>query len=196
MMKRKGFGIVIVLSLLLTIACSTATCPMDTVVTCNYDFYDADGTTSLLFDTLTVTIAKPTTFYIYTKEGKKDSVSRTRIVALVDSGYTETVKKLKVDTTLVNSLANGGDMRVPMSFYASVDTLVLHYKKILLPDTMYVFHEGYTHVETPECGSYRFHNLKEIRTTDRCIDRVEIINPKVNYEKEYNVRIYFNTLPE
>lgn len=193
---RKGSGIVMVLSLLLTIACSTATCPMDTVVTCNYDFFDADGNTSVLYDTLTVTIAKPTTFYIYTKEGKKDSVSRTRITALVDSGYTETVKKLKVDTTLVNNLANGGSIKVPMSYYASVDTLVLHYKKILLPDTMYVFHEGYTHVETPECGSYRFHNLKEIRTTDRCIDRVEIINPKVNYEKEFNVKIYFNTLPE
>ena len=65
---RKGSGIVMVLSLLLTIACSTATCPMDTVVTCNYDFFDADGNTSVLYDTLTVTIAKPTTFYIYTKE--------------------------------------------------------------------------------------------------------------------------------
>lgn len=193
---RKGIGIVMVLNLLLTIACSTATCPMDTVVTCNYDFYNADGVSSVLYDTLTVTISKPTTFYIYSKEGKKDSVLRERSTALVDSGYTEKVTRLKVDTVLVNNLIEGGGLNLPMSYYASVDTLVFHYKKILLPDTVYVFHEGYTHVETPECGAYRFHNLKEIKTTDRCIDRVEILNPSVNFEKNNNVRIYFNTQPE
>jgi len=194
---RKWIGLAIVASLLLTVACSTASCPMDTKVTCNYDFFDAaTGDASVLFDTLTVTIRKPMTFYIYTKEGKNDSVLRVRSTALVDSGYKETKTVVNADTILLNSLANGGGMNIQMSNNGPVDTLVLHYKKILLPDTMYVFHEGYSHVETPECGVYRFHNVKDVKATDRCIDRVEIVNPKVDYQKEYNVRIYFNTSAE
>ncbi len=194
---RKWIGLAIVASLLLTVACSTASCPMDTKVTCNYDFFDAaTGDASVLFDTLTVTIRKPMTFYIYTKEGKNDSVLRVRSTALVDSGYKETKTVVNADTILLNSLANGGSMNIQMSNNGPVDTLVLHYKKILLPDTMYVFHEGYSHVETPECGVYRFHNVKDVKATDRCIDRVEIVNPKVDYQKEYNVRIYFNTSAE
>lgn len=183
-------------AVLVVTACSTATCPMDTVVTCNYTFYNSDGEKSPLYDTLTVSIKKLVTVYTYSKAGKNDSILRSRSSALVDSGYTETVGKAEIDTVLINSLVNGSSMSIPMSYYKGVDTLVFHYQKILLPDTVYIFHSGYTHVETPECGSYRFHNLSEIRSTDRCIDRIDIVNPTVNYEKEENVQIFFNSYSE
>lgn len=182
--------------LLAATACSTASCPMDTVVTCNYTFYNSDGILSPLYDTLTVTIKKDINVYTYSKEGYNDSILRHRSTALIDSGYTETVGTAKLDTILMNSLVNGTAMSIPMSYYKRVDTLLLNYRKILLPDTVYVFHEGYAHVETPECGSYRFHNISSIRSTYRCIDRIEIVNPTVNFNGEENVRIYFNSYSE
>lgn len=141
--------------------CSTVTCPMDTIVLCNYDFYDADGNAIRLNDALTVL-------------GKKGDT----------------------DTVLVNSLMSGTGFSIPMSYYNPVDTLILRYQNIIYPDTIYVHHDGYTKVETPECGSYRFHNIREINHTYRSIDHIEVINPSVNYEGEKNVKIYFNTTLE
>ncbi len=182
-----------VLTVLVAVACSTASCPMDTVVTCNYSFYNADGEQSPLYDTLTVTIRKDIQAYVYRKTGKNDTILRQRSTVLIDSGYTESVESLSIDTILLNRKVNATSMSIPMSYYRSVDTLVFHYGKILLPDTVWLFHTGYTHVETPECGSYRFHNLSEIRTTDRCIDRATIADPSVNYQGNVNLNIYFNT---
>ena len=100
------------------------------------------------------------------------------------------------DTTLVNKLINGTKMSVAMSYYNKVDTLVLRYGLIYLPDTIFLSHDSYTHVETPECGSYRFHRLTDVRCTNRGIDHIEITNPTVNYEGAENIRIYFNNYTE
>lgn len=195
-MRHHALLILTGILLLVMAACSTATCPMDTVVTCNYTFYNSEGATSPLYDTLTVTIKKATTVYTYSKEGRNDSILLRPSTALIDSGYTETISTMKLDTVLMNSLVNGTAMSIPMSFYNRVDTLIFYYRKILHPDTVYLFHEGYTHVETPECGSYRFHHLSGIRSTDRCIDHIEVVNPTVNFEGAENVRIYFNSYSE
>ena len=185
-----------VLTLLVAVACSTASCPMDTVVTCNYSFYDSDGAQSPLYDTLTVTISKDIQAYVYRKAGKNDTILRQQSSALIDSGYTESKETVRIDTILLNRKVNATAMSIPVSYYRSVDTLVFHYGKILLPDTVWLFHSGYTHVETPECGSYRFHNISEVRTTDRCIDTVYIVDPTVNYQGNVNLDILFNTNDE
>jgi len=186
----------LLLAMLAAAACSTVTCPMDTVVTCNYTFYNTDGVAAALADTLNVSIRKDVPVYTYSKEGHPDTTCLQPSHALVDSGYTEAVGWTKKDTTLVNNLANGSKFSVPMSYYRRVDTLILSYKLILWPDTVYITHDSYTHVETPECGSYRFHRLTGIRSTNRGIDRIEIGNPDVNYEGAENVKIYFNNFSE
>ena len=182
--------------MLLIAACSTVTCPMDTVVTCNYLFYNTDGVATPLADTLNVSIKKDVPIYVYSKEGHADTTLTSPSKTLADSGYVETRHWTKKDTTLVNKLVNGSQFKVAMSYYRSVDTLILHYGLILWPDTVYVSHDSYTHVETPECGSYRFHRLTGIRCTNRGIDHIEISNPTVNYEGAENVRIYFNNFSE
>ena len=178
------------------VACSTVTCPMDTIVKCNYTFYNTNGEAAALADTLNVTIQKTAYLYSYHKDGFKDTTFTKPVKAFTDNGYTETVSTYRKDTTLVNKLVNGTKMSLAMSYYNKVDTLVLHYGLIYLPDTIYVSHDSYTHVETPECGSYRFHRLTDVRCTDRGIDHIEITNPTVNYEGEENIRIYFNNYAE
>ena len=176
--------------------CSTVTCPMDTVVKCNYIFYNTNGQAAALADTLNVNIKKTAYLYHYQKAGYKDTTFTQPVKAFVDNGYTETVTSYRKDTTLVNKLINGTKMSVAMSYYNKVDTLVLRYGLIYLPDTIFLSHDSYTHVETPECGSYRFHRLTDVRCTNRGIDHIEITNPTVNYEGAENIRIYFNNYTE
>ena len=130
------------------------------------------------------------------KAGYKDTTFTQPVKAFVDNGYTETVTSYRKDTTLVNKLVNGTKMSIAMSYYNKVDTLVLRYGLIYLPDTIFLSHDSYTHVETPECGSYRFHRLTDVRCTNRGIDHIEITNPTVNYEGAENIRIYFNNYTE
>ena len=169
---------------------------MDTVVTCNYTFYNTSGVAATLDDTLTVSIKKTAYYYSYHKDGYRDTTLTQSVKAFVDNGYTETVTPYRKDTALVNRLVGGEKMSVPMSYYNRVDTLVLRYGLILLPDTIFVSHDSYTHVETPECGSYRFHTITDIRSTQRGIDHIEVTNPIVNYEGKENVKIYFNSFAE
>ncbi len=176
--------------------CSTVTCPMDTVVKCNYIFYNTNGQAAALADTLNVNIKKTAYLYHYQKAGYKDTTFTQPVKAFVDNGYTETVTSYRKDTTLVNKLVNGTKMSIAMSYYNKVDTLVLRYGLIYLPDTIFLSHDSYTHVETPECGSYRFHRLTDVRCTNRGIDHIEITNPTVNYEGAENIRIYFNNYTE
>jgi hypothetical protein len=159
--RKRRRQLFLVLFLVLVSACSTVTCPIDTVVKCNYTFCDVEGADAVLQDTLNVDVRK----------GGRD-------------------------TTLVSNLVSGSGFSVAMSYYNRVDTLILHYRQIALPDTIYVWHDGYTHVENPECGSYRFHILKDVRCTERGIDRLEIINPKVDYEGSGNIKVYFNSFAE
>ena len=176
--------------------CSTVTCPMVTVVKCNYIFYNTNGQAAALADTLNVNIQKTAYLYHYQKAGYKDTTFTQPVKAFVDNGYTETVTSYRKDTTLVNKLINGTKMSIAMSYYNKVDTLVLRYGLIYLPDTIFLSHDSYTHVETPECGSYRFHRLTDVRCTNRGIDHIEITNPTVNYEGAENIRIYFNNYTE
>lgn len=194
-MKKLLLTFTSAIALLLIVACGSANCPIDNYVVCNYWFYNTSGSAISFNDEITVTTLKPGTrnLYIYRKLGERTLQYDRPVPALVDSGYTESINVVRKDTVLVNKLRNGSKFALPMSYYNPEDTIIISYSSISSSDTILVTHDSYTHVEQPECGSYRFHTLTNIRATDRGIDHVEITNPKVNYEGAENIRIYFNT---
>ena len=79
-----------------------------------------------------------------------------------------------------------------MSYYSNNDTIIITYSSISNKDTLYINHSSYTHVDLPECGTARFHTLKDIHATDIGINNVEIVDASVNYEGNENIKIYFN----
>ena len=181
------------LALLIT-GCYSNNCPLENVVTCNYGFYDSEGTEIVYGDTITVTTLKPgyKTVYIYRKLGNPTVTREQQDTTLLNQGYTETQSIQRKDTILVNRLAGASSMKVPMSYFHDCDTLVFSYSRITLKDTLKVFHDSYPHVELPECGTYRFHTLKDIKATDAALDHVEISESSVDYDGNTNIKLYFN----
>ena len=112
--------------------------------------------------------------------------------ALVNQGYSESVTQQRKDTILLNNLHGASSMKVPMSYFREMDTLVIAYRSITRKDTIKIQHSSYANVELPECGTYRFHTLQHIWSTDAAIDHIEISEPKVNYDGNINVKIFFN----
>ncbi|MBO4430412.1 MAG: hypothetical protein J5790_03620 [Bacteroidaceae bacterium] len=191
---KKIIGYIIGVAALLLVGCYSNNCPLENTVTCNYGFYDAEGTSIYYVDTITVTTLMPgyKTVYTYRKLGNKTVTKDTRDTALVNLGYTETASQQRKDTILLNQLMGATNMKVPMSYFHEEDTLILSYKMILRKDTIKIRHSSYANVELPECGTYRFHTLQNISSTDAAIDHIEISNSKVNYDGNINVKIYFN----
>lgn len=175
-------------------ACTSANCPLDNYVLCNYGFYDTNGFPVKLNDELTVTTLKPGNkqMYLYRQLGYANITLAYIDSALMDSGYICTPITVRNDTVLVNKLSDASKFSVPMSYFGTEDTIVIHYASLSSADTIYVEHEAYAHVELPECGSYRFHTLKQARFTTYGLVDVQISNPTVTYEGYENVKILFN----
>lgn len=174
--------------------CTSSNCPLESTVTCNYGFYDSEGTAVNYMDTLTVrTLLNGTkTQYTYRKLGYSTVTSDVQDSALIEAGYSERVDIVRRDTILANSLVGVASMKIPMRYFASADTLVLSYASISGKDTIYIEHDSFSNIDLPECGTHRFHTLRTIRSTYAGIDHIEIVHPEVNYDGIENVRIYFN----
>lgn len=181
-------------TLLLTVSCSSNNCPLSNVVTCNYHFYDSEGISIKYTDYLTIKTLLPGNKkqYTYRKLGESTIVSDTPIPSYIKQGYSETITEVRNDTVLVNKSNNKSSISVPMSFTNTSDTLLFQYGSILYPDTIIIEHNPYPYVELPECGSYMFHTLKSVTSTESGIDRIEIINYKVDFEGKENIKVYFN----
>lgn len=174
--------------------CDASNCPLESTVTCNYGFYDSDGQAVTYNDTITVTTLLPgyRTQYTYRMMGQQPRTRYERDTALVNAGWTETSAVVRRDTTLLNRLTGASSMQVPMSYFNAEDTLVLTYTGLSLRDTIYVSHDSYSNVDLPECGTHRFHQLKDLRcNTHVAIDHLEISSQEVNYEGLENIKIYF-----
>jgi len=178
--------------------CYSNNCPMENTVTCNFAFYDAEGTAIAYQDTITVSTLKPgyKTVYTYRKMGTLPIVKEEPDPALIEAGYTETSSQQRNDTILLNKKANATSIKIPMSYFGTMDTLVFAYRSISLRDTVKIQHSSYPHVELPECGTHMFHHLKSVTATDAAIDHIEISNPNVGYEGTTNIKIYFNGVAE
>lgn len=186
------------MSIILLAGCYSNNCPLENNVTCNYGFYDAEGTPIVYNDTITVSTLLPgyKTVYTYRKLGSQTVITDYQDKSLIKLGYTETISQQRKDTILLNKIHSTAEMKLPMSFFNTCDTLILSYRRISLKDTIKIEHISYPYVELPECGTYRYHTLKTITATDAAIDRIEIGNRQVSYEGEENIKIYFNGVVE
>ncbi len=188
----------ILLTLALLVSCSSNNCPLENKVSCNYYFYDSEGNAIKYTDYLTIKTLKPgyKKEYTYRKLGEQSIVTDVQTPEYVEQGYTESVQEVRKDTILLNKSNTLSSVKLPMSYNNTSDTLIFHYGSILAKDTVILQHTPYPYVEMPECGSYMFHVLTGIRSTEAGIDHVEIVNPNVNYEGQENVKIYFNGVAE
>ena len=186
--------VIVLGSLLVISSCSSSNCPLESTVTCNYGFYDTNGTAVAYNDTMTVSTLLPGTKeqYTYRRMGYNTITSDTRIDSLIEKGYTETISQVRRDTIIGNKLVGLASMKLPMHYFANYDTIIIRYASLSRRDTLHIHHLSYSNVDLPECGTHRFHTLIDIQATDAAIDHIEIVNPNVNYLGNENVKIYFN----
>ncbi len=125
-------------------------------------------------------------FYAVTDEGESK-------IQLLD---TLTVTTAGTDSVLVNRLAGGSEVDLPVSYAAATDTLVFHLTGTegrTRRDTIWVDKENIPHYESPNCQSSMFHHVTAVRWTRLLVDSVSIANPNIDYDISENFKIYFRS---
>lgn len=159
-------------------ACYSNNCPLDNAVSCQYGFYDSEGTAITYGDTITVSTLMPgtKTVYIYRKLGNKTFTKDYKDVALIEQGYTESTAEQRRDTVLINNVYRAQSISLPMSYYRNIDTLVVAYHSISVKDTIWVEHEAFPFCRTARMWHIQIPHTQKIRSTDAAIDHIEISN--------------------
>lgn len=152
------------------ISCDTYNCLLETKVQCVYGFYAS------------------------AREGEGAFVPG----GSVSVGDTITITALGIDTVLANRLVNQSGVKLPVSYYGDVDSLLFTFNASdgIGYDTVYVRKTNTAHLDDPSCPAHMWHRITEARSTHNLIDSVLINEPNINYDGLENLQIYFRMAQE
>lgn len=163
-------SLIIIVLAVMAVACENVTCSIDNTVESVYSFYASARTDGVFYPGNAITI-----------------------------GDTMSVIILGPDSVIANRLVRQKEVKLPVSFYGAVDSLLFEFTDTASRkgrDTLFVFKMSMPHWEDPSCPVHMFHVVTAVTSTHNIIDTVLIINPTITYEGLENFRIYFRTNDE
>ncbi len=134
--------------------------------------------------TLQNTIALQCGFY---QGGSRVAISDTLTVTVAGS-----------DSVLVNRSLRTSQLTLPMSFWASCDTLIFTVtdaESDTCVDTLWIEKTNEPHFESPDCPSYMFHRITSLRSTHEFIDSVCLMGDRVDFSQYEQIQIHLYTAP-
>lgn len=108
---------------------------------------------------------------------------------------TLTITAAGTDQVLLNRKTGAQSVALPLSYFNSVDTLLLNISGdgFTVIDTLWIEKTSYHHFESPDCPVSMFHDITEVRSTHLAIDSVSITRPEVNFIEYENLQIHFHS---
>lgn len=105
---------------------------------------------------------------------------------------TLTVTAFGVDNPLLNRKLGTSSMALPLSFFNSVDTLMLNISSPTsnFTDTLWIEKISHNHFESPDCPVNMFHNITAVRSTHLFIDSITITRKDVDFFEDENLQIH------
>lgn len=106
------------------------------------------------------------------------------------------------DTTVLNRYHNFSQIKLPMGYVQTTDTLLFRFLTDagVATDSVFISHTNKPHFVSLDCSTAFFHTITDVRITRRApsadfptaIDSIVIANPEVNYDEKQNLQIYFS----
>ena len=148
-----------VLSLVVS-SCSSIDCPVENIVSVQYEIRDKAGAALPLTDSLS----------IVTKRLDGQNVD---ITALLNS-----------ENVILNKLIGKSAFSLPISYSHPEDILLFCFtnSERTLVDTVWIKKEDIPHFESVDCSAAFFHELTNVRHTNNAIDSLVLINTSVTYD--------------
>jgi hypothetical protein len=153
------------------VACSSIDCPVQNIVSVQYEVYDKEGKILPLTDSLSVVTAQL-------------NGENVDITALLNSG----------EVTL-NKLIGKSAFSLPISYSHPEDILLFCFKDSVktLVDTVWIKKEDFPHFESVDCSAAFFHEITGVRHTRNYIDSLVLLNNSVTYDQ---TTVHFRLVPK
>ena len=167
--RVKG-GSALFLLLFTFLSCDTNNCLLETKVQCVYGFYASARSDDGAF-----------------AAGEAISVADTI-----------TITAMGINTVLANRLVNQSGVKLPVSYYGDVDSLLFTFNATdgTGYDTLYISKRNIAHLDDPSCPAHMWHNITSVHSTHNLIDTVLVSESNINYDGLENLQIYFRTAQE
>ncbi|MCR5535705.1 MAG: hypothetical protein K6F47_11155 [Bacteroidaceae bacterium] len=110
----------------------------------------------------------------------------------VEINDTLSITNPDASVVLLNSKTDASNLKLVLSYFQPVDTLVLTITGdgYQFEDTLWIEKTSYNHFESPDCPVNMFHHITEVRSTHVFIDSVSITQPDVNFAEHENLQIH------
>ena len=161
-MDKRFRQLLICLSLLVIISCSSIDCPVANTVSVQYEVRDKAGKALPLTDSLSVVTTR--------LDGKN---------ILLDITTRENDQKV-----LLNRLTGKSSFSLPISYSHPEDILYFCFTDSVktLVDTVWIKKDDIPHFESVDCAAAFFHELTDVKHTHHAIDSLVLINTSVDYD--------------
>ena len=111
-------------------------------------------------------------------------------VALVGA-FTVKVVRPQGDSVVLNQMSNAAEVRFPLSYAHTTDTLIFDYSNGMACDSLYISHTNTPTLVSVDCGTAMFHSITSVRSTHQLIDTLILKSSEVNYDERENIQVIY-----
>ena len=154
-------------------ACSTIDCPVQNIVSVQYEIRDKAGAALSIKDTLSVVTTR--------LDGSNILLDITTL--------------LNGQNVILNKLIDRSAFSLPISYSHPEDVLFFCFTDTVktVVDTVWIEKDDIPHFESVDCSAAFFHELKGVRFTRNAIDSLVLLNKSVTYDQE---TVHFRLVPK
>ena len=154
-------------------ACSSIDCPVQNIVSVQYEIRDKAGAALSIKDTLSVVTTR--------LDGSNVLLD---ITTLLDG-----------KNVILNKLIDKSAFSLPISYSHPEDVLFFCFTDTVktVVDTVWIEKDDIPHFESVDCSASFFHELKGVRFTRNAIDSLVLLNKSVTYDQE---TVHFRLVPK
>ena len=152
-------------------ACSSIDCPVQNIVSLQYEIRDTAGKALPLTDSLSV------------------------VTTRLDGEHIDITSLLNSENVTLNKLIGKSAFSLPVSYSHPEDVLFFCFTDTAktVVDTVWIKKDDIPHFESVDCSAAFFHRLTDVRCTHNYIDSLVINDPSVDYDQ---TTVHFHLYPK
>lgn len=152
-------------------ACSSIDCPVQNIVSVQYEIRDKAGNALSLTDSLSVVTMRQ------------------------DGEYVDVTALLNSEDVTLNRLIGKSSFSLPISYSHPEDILFFCFTNSVetVVDTVWIKKDDIPHFESVDCNAAFFHEITDVRHTRHYIDSLVLLNKSVTYDQQ---TIHFRLVPK
>ena len=128
-----------------------------------------------------------------TVAGKMQFYNQLGDAVAINGTLTVSAVRPQGDYVFLNLQPNASEVKFPLSYTHSTDTLIFDYNQGVVYDTLYISHTNIPTLVSVDCGTAIFHTITAAHSTHHVIDTLIIQSAKVDYDERENIQVIYRT---